>query len=220
MKGLLIKDWKLLKNQGRFFMAIVGVMMIYSLFTDNSVFGVTYGIVMVAMFTVSTISYDEYNHGAAFLFTLPFQRRTYAIEKYVFAGTAIVLSELVFAIVGGACILFKGGVENVADAWLTVLVSNLAGGAAVFLMLLFLVPIQLKWGAEKSRMVWIGVMVVIAGIIGLMVTLKDTATFQMVVSWFRNRSAVEVIVALVVLLVAGVWISCSISVRIIEKKEF
>lgn len=36
------------------------------------------------LFTVNTISYDEFDHGYLFLFTLPVTRKDYVLEKYVF----------------------------------------------------------------------------------------------------------------------------------------
>ena len=56
MKGLLIKDWKLLKNQGKFYLAVVGIALIYTLFTDSAIFGIVYPTILVSMFAVTTIS--------------------------------------------------------------------------------------------------------------------------------------------------------------------
>ena len=73
MTALLVKDWKLLKGQRQFFMVIIGLAAFYAIFMNETAmsFVVTYIAIMMAMFTLSTISYDEYNNGAAFLFTLP-----------------------------------------------------------------------------------------------------------------------------------------------------
>ena len=58
MKGLLIKDFKLLKNQKQFFV-VIGVISIMLLLTnENPSFTITYTTMMFSMFTMSTISYD------------------------------------------------------------------------------------------------------------------------------------------------------------------
>lgn len=40
---------------------------------------------LFGLFTISTISYDEYQHGMTYLMTLPIKRKTYVTEKYLFA---------------------------------------------------------------------------------------------------------------------------------------
>lgn len=64
MKALFIKDWKLLKNQGKMFGA---VLVFYGLLAvmDNSMGQSILGFFpfLFGLFTISTISYDEYQHG-------------------------------------------------------------------------------------------------------------------------------------------------------------
>ncbi len=84
MKGLLIKDLLLLKNQQRFFLLFF-LMSAGMLLADfNSVFVINYVTMIFSLFTLSSISYDEFDNGYAFLFTLPITRNQYAAEKYVF----------------------------------------------------------------------------------------------------------------------------------------
>ena len=86
MKALFIKDWKLLKNQGKMFGA---VLVFYGLLAvmDNSMGQSILGFFpfLFGLFTISTISYDEYQHGMTYLMTLPIKRKTYVTEKYLFA---------------------------------------------------------------------------------------------------------------------------------------
>ena len=86
MKALFIKDWKLLKNQGKMFGA---VLVFYGLLaiTDNSMGQSILGFFpfLFGFFTISTVSYDEYQHGMTYLLTLPIKRKTYVTEKYLFA---------------------------------------------------------------------------------------------------------------------------------------
>ena len=85
MKGLLIKDFQLMKNQGKILIAIFVVIAAFGIIADgNSSFLTAYITIFLALFTTSTISYDEYDSGYLFLFTLPVSRRGYVTEKYVF----------------------------------------------------------------------------------------------------------------------------------------
>ena len=84
MKGLLIKDFKLLKNQKQFFLTVSMMGIIFLVVSNNPDFVISYITIMISIFTLSTISYDQYNNGMAYLFTLPITRKEYVGEKYVF----------------------------------------------------------------------------------------------------------------------------------------
>ena len=76
MKGLLIKDFQLMKNQGKILIAILVVIAAFGIIADgNSSFLTAYITIFLALFTTSTISYDEYDSGYLFLFTLPVNRK-------------------------------------------------------------------------------------------------------------------------------------------------
>lgn len=96
MKGLLIKDLKLMKNNGKNLLLvflIIGTMM--GIMTKELYAAVGYVTFIFTLFTVSTISYDEYDNGYPFLFTLPITRRQYVNEKYVFVLIMTAISFLV-----------------------------------------------------------------------------------------------------------------------------
>ena len=83
MKGLLIKDFKLLKNQ-KSFLAIVAAVCAFVMIKGSESYALFYGAAMAAMLSVNSIGYDEENNGMGFLFTLPVSRRDYVLEKYGF----------------------------------------------------------------------------------------------------------------------------------------
>ena len=82
MKGLMIKDLKLMKAQKNFFLLILAVAVGMILFSEDVTFGLGFLTFVVSLFTLSTISYDEFDNGNAFLFSLPITRQTYVFEKY------------------------------------------------------------------------------------------------------------------------------------------
>lgn len=68
MKGLMIKDWKLLKNQGRFYAVIVIFALIIMIANESGyTFAGYYLTFLASLFTLSTFSYDEENGGTGFL---------------------------------------------------------------------------------------------------------------------------------------------------------
>ena len=135
MKGLLIKDFKLMKMQRNFFFVIVMISVGQALFSDSLSVPIGFATFVFPLFTLSTISYDEFDNGNAFLFSLPITRAGYVVEKYCFALilalSAWTISTLLVVIAGTV----RGGLD----------VMELVLTAAAIL------PVQLKFGGEKGR---------------------------------------------------------------------
>ena len=87
MTGLLLKDWKLFRRQGRYygFVLILACAMAFIGSKDFSSFITSYMTFMIAIFSFSSFTYDEYEDGMAFLMALPSGRRDYVKAKYVFS---------------------------------------------------------------------------------------------------------------------------------------
>ena len=75
MKGLLIKDFKLLKGQKNFFMPITAISIIMIIVSPGTSFPIGFLGFVGALFSLSSISYDEFDNGNAFLFSLPITRK-------------------------------------------------------------------------------------------------------------------------------------------------
>ena len=77
MKGLFVKDIELMKQQKQFFIMVVVMGVILNLAGSVSVsFAAGYFTIVTAIFAITTISYDEFDNGLAFLMTLPVTRKT------------------------------------------------------------------------------------------------------------------------------------------------
>lgn len=152
MKGLLIKDFCLLK-QMRSILVIIFAMAFFLLFSggaDKVSFIIGYVSIISALMVSNTIAYDEFDNGYSFLMTLPAGRKIYVAEKYLFSiitgfagwGLAFILC-LIF-------IRFKG---------IDMSISQLALVGAPMLVVLFtfvdiVIPIRLKFEAEKGKAVF------------------------------------------------------------------
>lgn len=85
MKGLLVKDFKILKLQKNTLFLFLFIAIWLTAFSDNASFIIGYFTFVFSLFSLSSISYDEFDNGNAFLFSLPITRIDYVIEKYYFA---------------------------------------------------------------------------------------------------------------------------------------
>lgn len=142
MKGLLLKDLLLLKNYKKvlLIMAIIGVFIAGN--SDISYLA-GYLIVYLGVLSLSTISYDEVDHGILTLLSMPIQRKEYVQEKYIFSFLMMFFG---FAIVLIVSVLKKTTLEQDFYSCVFVFCTGLV-------LLSLSLPFQLRYGNEKGRMI-------------------------------------------------------------------
>lgn len=217
MKGMLIKDFSLLKGQKQFLITVCVFAIAFSFIKDLYYFGISYLIIMFVFFTLSTIAYDEYDNGNPFLFTLPISRRSYVREKYVFCFlTALggcTLNLVLFAVMQ----IVKKDREADIQTFLLTMAAALAVG---MVMMAFVLPLQFKFGSEKRQMAMIAAFVIIFLIFFCGQKLVDSLGVPGFVIKLDSMSIESIAALLSVIVIALVCVSYLISVRIMEKKEF
>lgn len=213
MIGLLVKDFRLMLKQQKFFLVVILCSAILVISGQDPMFVVNYITILFAYFTISTINYDEFNHGFSFLFTLPISRRGYVLEKYLYGlivgGVVWMAATLLGA---GYCNLT--GTPVVLSEWLPEAAGGLIG---LSMLLCVMLPVQLRYGAEKARLVLIAVAIVIFGGIAL---IGKNEKLLFMLQWLKKTDAATALRfgGIVVVLMAA--ISVFSSVRIVEKKQF
>ena len=153
MKGLLIKDLKLMKNQKSFFM-VVGL--IFLITWDAPYFAISYITMMFSMFAITSFSYDEFDNGAVYLFTLPFSRKTYVREKYLFGLLTCLIALTVSTVLAIGASVIKGQSVDLV----TIGATGLSSITICVLFLSIAFPIEIKFGVEKGRIGFIVIMAV------------------------------------------------------------
>lgn len=218
MKGLLIKDVKLMLGQKKFFLVVVGMGIFFALSNENPLSSVSYITMLLSIFTLSTISYDEFDNGMAFLMTLPIERKTYALEKYVFAGLVSLISAVgtsLFAFIFGEVMDVQVEMaEVIGVACVIVLIS--------WIMLAVTIPLQIKFGSEKGRIAMILAMGIIFGVVFVFAKglSSSGADVSGVISFLESLEAWQIVVGFVFITIMILIISYISCVRIINKKEY
>lgn len=218
MKGLFIKDFKLLKLQKNFLLLILAIVIGMMAFTDDVVFPLGFLSFVVSLFTVSTISYDDFDNGNAFLFTLPVTRNDYVIEKYflgiLFGGIAWILATAL----GVLTTVLKG----------TLPVTELILASLIILPIMIVIqaimfPFQLKFGSDKGRVAMIGAFGALA-VIALVIVNGAKAVFNIdlvnILDTLPTVSMGTLGVIAVIIAFLLFLISMGISLSIMKKKEF
>lgn len=162
MKGLLIKDLHILKKQKSFFGLALLIAFIFLISdTVNIMFAIGYMTIMFSFASTSTITYDQHGNGMGFLLTLPVSRRDYVKEKYILmfliAGVSLICSFLFLTV--GVCM---DHIPSDQDILLGSLLSTVLWTIMVHVLM---IPLFLKFGAEKSRIALILVMGIIYAVI-------------------------------------------------------
>ena len=85
MRGLICKDLRLMMMQKNFLIMLAAVALVSLAAMDDPMFVIMYMTLIFTSFILSTMSYDEFDNGFPFLFTLPITRKLYVREKYVLA---------------------------------------------------------------------------------------------------------------------------------------
>lgn len=218
MKAMLMKDWKLMKGQKQFVLILCVFLTVVGATGNNLGFLISYMTLMAAIFSVSTVSFDEYNNGMLYLLTLPISRRKYVEEKYLFCLLTILTVSVVSLVVN----LSIGIVRSINVTPEDLVISTLAALGEGVLICGFILPIQLKFGPEKSRIVMVVVVAAICAIVSGAVwggkrMGKDIGD---VLQNFNNLSDGVTAAAAVVICLAILLISMLVSVHVMERREF
>lgn len=218
MKGLLVKDFRLMKGQKNFLVLLfIMIAFVFISGMDASFFmGYLPFLFMIA--AMSTITYDEFDNGMAFLMVLPISRKLYVQEKYLFGGV------LGFTGLASAFVLFLISEINKGSSmtFTQYVLLFLCFLAFVILFLCLMIPIQLKFGSEKGRIVLFIIFFGIIGIVFLVSKITDKIPAQ-IIEVFRGIQKLPfgILAALAVgIYILALFISLKISLGIMEKKEW
>lgn len=214
MKGLLIKDFMILKSEKSYF--AIGIIIIVGMmfFVDEFVFPIGFSMFFFSIFAMNTIGFDTLDNGTAFLMTLPVSRSDYAKEKYVLglilSGTALVLAGSVALIAAR----YKGTytVEEILFIVLTFV-------PATVLLQAVAIPIQIKFGREKGAIAILAVIAVFFMSVKIVGIIVRPDVDGIIASLAKMNTGV---LFALIYIAAGVLmlISYTISKRIMQKKEF
>ncbi len=218
MTGLLLKDWKLFRRQGRYygFVLILACAMAFIGSKDFSSFITSYMTFMIAIFSFSSFTYDEYEDGMAFLMALPSGRRDSVKAKYVFSLLLITGGWIMAVILRFGFFLIRYS----AAEYLEILPVE-----PVYLLMTLLYvecsfPVLMKFGAEKGRSIAFGGLAVIGA--GVFLLAKSGIILPVFSSIDRlaETAPVPLLAGFLTVCAVILWISYRVSLRFMEKREF
>ena len=217
MRGLFEKDIRIIKNQKKIMLIFAGMGVLLLLSGVEISFILPYMASVMTSVAISTISYDSMDNGNSFLFTLPVRRKDYATEKYFFVCGFGAVSALIVAIACGILLLVRKS-EMTAGAFG---VETMTCLLIVLLLADLLVPLQIKFGAEKSKIVILATVGIL--VLGFEIMKNLDQYMQGISSWGRNLwqiiSSYKILfgIAGILLVALLTFVSWTISCRVLEK---
>lgn len=206
MIGLVYKDLMVMKKT----LLIYGLITVVYGYLDiaNEQTGMMFAVVLIisAMVPVSALAYDERSNWDKVVNTTPLSRKEVILAKYLLALQLTAVSALAVFVI----YLFKPGMS---------LTTNIATAAVMALMAMvyqaLLLPVMIKFGSEKGRLIMMAVMfapVLLIGAIAKVADLSALADFMQA----NTRMLPFITVAVVTCIYIA---SVKLSVKIYENKD-
>lgn len=142
MRGLLKKDLLLLKSQIKYIVTIVVICLIMAYANSGFAYISSYLTFMGTGLVFNSFSYDMYHNEMTYLFALPFSKKEYCIEKYIYAFTITFISWLIAFLITSATHI---NLETV--------IVQLAMLFSGFIYLSITIPVVIRYGREKATII-------------------------------------------------------------------
>ncbi len=149
MRGLLLKDWYMMKKYCKLQIIIAVAFIAFSLVSEGNMFFVFYPCLLCGMIPASLLGYDERSRWMQYSGTLPYKKAQIVSAKY-----------LMGLFMQGALLIVTGVVQSIT---MTVAGQFVLGEFVVLMLLLLIVeiftssislPFIFKLGVEKGRMAY------------------------------------------------------------------
>ena len=215
MLGLLVKDLRLALTRKYALLFILVIALIMGTNMEGP-FIIGYVTMIALMLAVGTIIYDEMDNGYDFMMTMPLTRKTYVREKYLFCLLSALVAWLVGAILTCAAYIIR---QN-TSALLEDIPISLVLIPVLFILPAVMIPLQLKLGAERSRIATYIIFGFIAGLIFMGKKLLDSSDLTPEIETTLNSISSVALIAIIAFCLLVAFISYLCSVRIMMKKEF
>lgn len=216
MKGMLIKDFSIIKMQSKLFVLLILIAILMAVTNNDVSIVIPYLMSVFSIFTINTIAYDDMDGGMTFLLTLPVKRKEYVFSKYILGVLLVVSSLLISQVIG---LVFGNQISGNF-----VIMDNIRFGLMMMGGLLFflglMLPLIFKYGPEKGRTVLFILVAALALIVyGFAELLKTRGIdIEAMMSLYLNEITGPLFFILIGLIVY--IFSYFISKIIVEKKEY
>ena len=216
MKGLIIKDLCVIKNQMKTLLLVLAFFVIFSIINEDATFILFLVPFYMIMILITTFNYDEFNKWDSYCNSLPLSRKEIVKSKYIlFNATSLIV--LILGII--ASFIIPNFIENTTFESLFASIIGVAFG--ICLVISLLIPFYYKFGSSKGRIMLFLCIVILALLIGMITSLDifNNKELMNLLNSLNNLSLGMITLLLIILAIIVMSISNYISVRIYKNKE-
>lgn len=216
MKGLIIKDFIILKKTMKMFLIISVLYFFIAISTDDPYFFTSMMTVLLAITTISLFSYDNMAKWDVYALTMPIDRRKIIEARYL-TMLLLTLTGAAVSTVMTAVISLYSKNDLSAQNFINIGYASLA----IILIMSIMIPFVIKMGVERARLIFVTVYIVPLILITLLKRMVEKQSL-VIPDWLGNAAEVVIkninIVGPVTVLLA-LLVSYYISLSIYKKKD-
>lgn len=207
MKGLLIKDFILVKKHNLGFFFVAALFFGLSVLSDSSMYFSYYSIALISLTPIFTMAYDEAYKWSRFEAIIPVKKKHIVLEKYVlvimFTIPAIIIEALIVHYAKGISI------ENTTSLAYLMLFTGFISPAIVL-------PLNFRFGYLKGKLVNLIVIALMASTITAINLRNSTGETALEGQFTPQNDAFMFAVLGIILIIA----SLGLSILLYKKREF
>ena len=217
MKGLILKDLLILKNQMRNILIVILGFIILSIWMENYFYIAFIIPFYIIMLVISTFSYDDLNNSNTYIVALPYDRKTIVKARYVLSLISIITAFLIGLILSLVIPMFNSDMD-----FMSTFASCTATILSVILVIALLMPFFYKFGVQKGRMILFIAIMGISLLIGIILSLFENSNLK-IAQFFSNLQQMNYIMLIaiaIIIMLLILYISYVFSCKIYKNKEF
>lgn len=207
MIGLLLKDFYTLKKQAMPALLVLGLYLVFSIFTDNYQMFTTFTVLFAVMMPLTAMTYNERSKCDKLMLCMPIDRKDIVLSQYSL-GLILIVSSMV---ISGLILLVK------SNAQMDFTVMFLVWGCCIFYYA-FYMPVVFKLGVEKSRYIMMGALAAPAAILIICLKYKDVPVNNQAI-WFFVQNMNMISAVFLAASFLALIPSVLLSLRFYEAKE-
>lgn len=149
MKGLLLKDWYMIKSYCRSYLFIAAAFIVISLISRENMFLTFYPALLCGMIPVTMLGYDERSHWLQYSCTMPCTKKQIVTAKYLIGMFLELAVLIIIAVTQSTAMIISGSFDIAYIAVLLLMILFVSSLASSIVL-----PFSFKLGVEKGRLAY------------------------------------------------------------------
>ena len=206
MSGLFTKEFIVIMKNNKLSFIVIPMFLIFGIMNHQLMFLMLIP-ALLSMLPLGTMTYDEVSHWDMYVYSLPVKKKSVVTSKY---ATVLVLALISTVLIGTILFLLKNNVKDVDNN--TIAFMTAASLIIGMIVPSISIPINLKFGTSKGRIIYL---IIVGAICGIIPTVIISDAQNLTIKLMKIVSNPAILALVTIGIVAAIsFISWLISVRI------